>query len=119
MERITVWLALSDSCTADAWLSVVAHKDKPGYLLVRARHPNHITDNFPDVHMHVIDHADYPYRANIPSEEFGQFMHEYCTTMTYGNFKSSVKDYDFHHALNAVWRMMYQYGENYRPEEDE
>jgi len=114
-----VWLALSDSQSADAWLSIVTHKDKPGYLLVRARNPDHITDNFPDEEMYVIPSADYPYRANIRSEVVGDFMRDYCMAMDYSNFKNSLKDNDFAHAMTDVWTMVWNYGRKYRPEESE
>lgn len=37
-----MWLALSNG-----WLSIVAHRDKPGHVLVRARNQNHIESYFP------------------------------------------------------------------------
>ena len=33
-----MWIALTEG-----WLSIVAHRDKPDHLLVRARNPKHIT----------------------------------------------------------------------------
>jgi hypothetical protein len=42
-----MWIALTEG-----WLSIVAHRDKPDHLLVRARNPKHIRRAFPDEEMY-------------------------------------------------------------------
>jgi len=39
--------------------------------------------------------------------------------MDYSNFKNSLKDNDFAHAMTDVWTMVWDYGRKYRPEESE
>ena len=55
-----MWVALTEG-----WLSIVAHRDKPDHLLVRARNPKHITRTFPDAEMYTNADADYPFRADV------------------------------------------------------
>lgn len=43
-------------CLNDAFLSIVAHRDKPGVLLVRARRPGDIERTFPGVTTHQDTH---------------------------------------------------------------
>ncbi len=62
-----MWIFLNDS-----FLSIVAHRDKPGMLLVRARKIRDIGAVFPGAQMWVDKSADYPCRAEVPAEEVAQ-----------------------------------------------
>ena len=105
-----MWLALSNG-----WLSIVAHRDKPHYLLVRARNQNHIESYFPDADIYTITDADYPYRADIHRDVVADVMTEYVYDIQYDNYKNSVNEEELHDALISVWQTMYRYGGAYRP----
>lgn len=105
-----MWLALSNG-----WLSIVAHRDKPHCLLVRARNENHIESYFPDADIYIIADADYPYRADIHRDVVADVMTEYVYDIQYDNYKNSVNEEELHDALISVWQTMYRYGGAYRP----
>ena len=106
-----MWVALSEG-----WLSIVAHRDKPDHLLVRARNPKHIQRPFPNEVMYTNADADYPFRADVPREDVARFLVSRLETMTYDNFKHTIDEDAYHDAALDVWRTMYQYGEDYRGE---
>jgi hypothetical protein len=58
-----MWVFLNDS-----FLSIVARRDQPGMLLVRARKAGDIEAVFPEAQTRVDDMADYPHRAEVPAE---------------------------------------------------
>ena len=105
-----MWLALSDG-----WLSIVAHRDKPECLLVRARNENHIESYFPDADIYIITDADYPYRADIRRIDVGLTIASYIHHIQYDNYKNSVNEEELHNALIGVWQTMYHYGGIHRP----
>lgn len=104
-----MWLYVSGG-----FLSVVAHRDDPHVLLVRARHPDHITGLFPDASVTHTPTADYTYRATLPRLDVQETIANYIQTMTYDNFKASIDDYDYHDACIDVWRTMWAYGRRHR-----
>lgn len=104
-----MWVALTEG-----WLSIVAHRDKPDHLLVRARNPKHITRTFPDVEMYSNADADYPFRADVLREDVIEFMSRRLEHMQYDNFKNTIDEGAYHDAALSMWRMMYRYGEDYR-----
>ena len=104
-----MWIALTEG-----WLSIVAHRDKPDHLLVRARNPKHITRTFPDAEMYTNADADYPFRADVPRKDVIEFMSLRLEHMTYDNFKNTIDEGRYHDVALDVWRVMYRYGENYR-----
>ena len=108
-----MWLALSDG-----WLSIVAHRDKPDHLLVRARKASHIEEYFPNESMYEDSEADYPFRADVTRIKVGEMLLEYMANMQYDNFKNSVDDRQLHFAFNTVHTDMMQYGLKYRPKEN-
>ena len=105
-----MWLALSNG-----WLSIVAHRDKPECLLVRARNENHIESYFPDADMYTDVDADYPYRADIHRDVVADVMTEYVYDIQYDNYKNSVNEEAYHDTLIGVWNKVYAYGIPYRP----
>lgn len=96
-------------CTNKGFLSIVAHRDKPGYFMVRARRR-------PDLKFWVNDaieiletpDADYRYRAVINRKELNRLMDCAMDQITYDNFKSSVKDTALHDAYMGFWSIMYR-----------
>ena len=105
-----MWIA-----TNKGWLSIVKHRDKQDILLVRARNKNHIESIFEDAEVYEDANADYPYRADIHLYTVGTVIGDLLMGINYDNFKASVDDYHYHHALVGVWEEMYQYGKQYRP----
>ncbi len=84
--------------------------------MVRARNKNHIESIFEDAEVYEDANADYPYRADIHLYTVGTVIGDLLMGINYDNFKASVDDYHYHHALVGVWQEMYQYGKQYRPE---
>jgi hypothetical protein len=104
-----MWIALTEG-----WLSIVAHRDKPDHLLVRARNPKHIRRTFPGAEMYTNADADYPFRADVPRKVVIEFMSIRLEYMQYDNFKATIVDGRYHNAALDVWRAMHRYGEDYR-----
>lgn len=104
-----MWIYLTEGA-----LSIVAHRDKPDHLLVRARHPRVIERVFPKEDMYYNSSADYPYRANVPREVVSDFLTTRLSLMQYDNFKNTVNDYDYSSLLKVVWNEGYIWGENHR-----
>jgi len=104
-----MWIALTEG-----WLSIVAHRDKPDHLLVRARNPKHIRRTFGEQVMYTDTDADYPFRADVLREDVARFLVRRLEHMTYDNFKATIDENRYHDAALNVWRTMYRYGEDYR-----
>lgn len=82
-----MWIAHTDG-----WLSIVAHRDDPHILLVRAREEFHITHLWMDAIIEILPDADYMYRAYIPREFVAEKISEQIMCMDYPNFKNQVSD---------------------------
>ena len=98
-----MWIALTEG-----WLSIVAHRDKPDHLLVRARNPKHIRRTFGERVMYTDADADYPFRADVPRGAVIDFLIRRLES------KATIDDGPYHNAALDVWRTMYRYGEDYR-----
>jgi hypothetical protein len=84
---------------SDFFLSVVRKDCTPGQLLVRARREGDIERVFGqhvDVERDL--NADYLFRARIPEEEVAEIMRREVLSISYGNFKDSVRDEALHDA---------------------
>jgi len=92
------------------WLSIVAHRDKPEYLLVRARKPEHITEIWKNADVYENENADYYYRADILRQEVARIIGYTIVDINYDNFKNSVKDWELGTAYSKVWTVMFDYG---------
>lgn len=92
--------------TSNAFLSVVADRDNPDRLLVRARVPGHIERVFPDAKVFTDSQADYLYRAFIQREVVVQAVAANISKIDYDNFKDSVNDPVLHNAYMNVWGVM-------------
>jgi hypothetical protein len=89
-----------------SFLSVVAHKDRPGHLLVRSRIKGDIERAIPEAKVFEDVDADYRYRAVVPTELFKDAMGEAVDRIDYYNFKNSVRDGPRHDAYMSVWQVM-------------
>lgn len=98
-----MWIFLND-----AFLSVVAHTDKPEHLHVRARVAGDLERTFPDAVVTETPHADYRFRADVLRTDVASVLAKRLLAIDYPNFKGSI-----HHAERArhdsymeVWRTM-------------
>ena len=99
---MNMWIMLSD-----AFLSVVRKDCAPGQLLVRARREGDIQRVFgPHVVVERDTTADYLFRARIPEEEVAEVMRREVLSISYGNFKDSVRDRALHDAYLTCWHAM-------------
>jgi hypothetical protein len=91
-------------CLNDAYLSIVAHRDKPDHLLVRGRRNGDIEKLFPTARVQVTPEADYRYRTVLPRQGVARVIGEYLVEgLDYSNFKASVRDDSLHDAYLRVW----------------
>lgn len=96
--------------TTHAHLSIVAHQDRPGDLLVRARRAEDLTALFPGVPVVELPEADYRYRAVLPAETVAERVAEQVRAIDYGNFKDTVPDPERSAAYHDVWATMRRWG---------
>ena len=91
--------------TSKSFVSVVAHKDNPGLLVVRARIKDDILELFPFAVVTHTTTTDYPYRANLKRSEVAAVVSQYIADINYYNFKSSVPkdDYKRSKVYSTVW----------------
>lgn len=94
----------------DSFLSIVAHRDKPGVLLVRARKAGDIEAVFAGAESWVDETADYPHRAEVPADDVATVLAERVRGIGYPNFKDSVRDKGRHDAYMGVWSVMATWG---------
>lgn len=96
-----MWVFLND-----AFLSIVAHRDQPGQLMVRARFPGDIERTFDAVDVAHTPTADYAYRAVLPKKVVAEAMARAVEDVDYPNFKDSVFENDRHLVYLGVWSRM-------------
>ena len=94
----------------DSFLSMVAHRTKPGMLLVRARKAGDIEAVFPDAKTWVDERADYPHRAEVSAEKVAEAVAARVLAIVYPNFKDSVRERGRHDAYMRVWDVMWKWG---------
>jgi len=92
--------------TNRSFLSVVADRDNPDRLLVRARRSGDIEAVFASAKVLMTPHADYRYRALIRRQIVADAMAQCVESIEYPNFKDSVSDQLLHASYLAVWRVM-------------
>ena len=100
-----MWLYVSGG-----FLSIVAHRDLPMHLLVRARHPEHIEALLPGLAVTVMPDADYQFRLVAHRTVVQRALARYVMQMDYDNFKNSIEDEPYHEVCLDVWRSMWAYG---------
>ena len=93
--------------TNSAFISIVADRDDPTKLLVRARLPHDINSVFPTAKLFSARHYDYKYRALIDRREVAKVIAEQLLNVDYDNFKNSVRNKVRHAAYLGVWSVMH------------
>ncbi|MDP6630921.1 MAG: hypothetical protein QGH29_08100 [Kiritimatiellia bacterium] len=97
------------------FVSVVAHREQKGMLLVRSRFEEDIAavcERMAAAGVSVAPfedlHADYRYRAVCPKEAFSELLAEMVNEIDYDNFKSAVHGNPVRdRAYMGCWSAMY------------
>lgn len=96
-----MWLFQNNS-----FLSIVAHRDKPGRFLVRARINGDIERAIPNASVEETPNADYRYRTEVGVFELVELLESAAKRIDYPNFKASVSDPQRERAYHDVWGIM-------------
>lgn len=93
----------------NAMLSIVAHRDKPDTLLVRARFKGDIERVFHGALVTRTPRADYLYRAEIRREEVAAVLAGAARAMAYTNVKGAIPagDHRRSRAMHDIWQVMF------------
>lgn len=88
------------------FMSIVAMRNRPDFLLVRSRMPGHIQQYFPKARVRETLQADYRFRAVIPRRVVGKVLLDLAMDIGYHNFKDSIPPAArrYHDACFGVWR---------------
>lgn len=97
--------------TPTAFVSIVAHRTKPGVLLVRARMKGDLERLFPGCKVVETRQADYRFRAEIARGRVAELVREQLTVLDYDNVKNAIPHRGEvhelrHRAMNRVWGVM-------------
>lgn len=114
--------------TSNGFLSAVEHRDKPGYLMVRARAREHLVGLAQRMgeQPEYTPGADYEWRVTITRKSFEGFVLEQIKNIDYDNFKNSISTNaakrvqeglevdadlvgDYHYACGEVWQAMWSF----------
>ena len=95
-----MWVFLSGG-----FVSIVAHRDLPDHLMVRARDPEHLRQIWPSAEVQLTPSADYPARVVLARGEVSKRLSEEIESMMYPNFKASLTDESYHDLCLDVWRV--------------
>jgi len=101
-----MWIFLND-----AFLSIVAHVEKPDYLHVRGRLRGDIERVFPDAAVTETPDGDYLFRADVLRIDAARALADRTASIAYENFKGSVApdDQARHRTYLEVWTVMDRY----------
>lgn len=105
-----MWIFLSNSM-----LSIVADRNDPSMLLVRARRKGDIGRVFDGVKEKVTRAADYRYRASVERERVSEVIARRVLSIAYENFKGSTREHHRHDAYMGVWLVMRRYQDDEKP----
>lgn len=99
-----MWVFLND-----CFVSVVAHRDKPGVLMVRARFEGDLQRLFPHLAGKVkrTPAADYLFRVEVPAQEVADAMALAALSIDYPNFKASIAEPWRAKTYSNVWSVMW------------
>jgi hypothetical protein len=91
-------------CTNTGFYSVVEdHADK-SMLWVRARHPDHLKNLFPDdAKIEETPDRDYRYRTHATKDAVADLVAARIKNISYGNFKRSVEDKRLKQLYSEFW----------------
>src|ERR1041384_4107267 len=91
-------------CFNDGFLSVVADKNDPTRLMIRARRKKDLANVLgPDADIIETPDADYRWRAFINRKGFKALVDQRIDGISYTNFKASVKDHELHDIYITFW----------------
>ena len=76
--------------TKAGMISVVQNKADKNMLMVRARQPHHITDNFEGAIPQYTAEADYRYRIHLSKSAFAKQLTKLVSEIDYPNFKNAA-----------------------------
>lgn len=98
----------------EGFLSVVADRNKPFFLQVRARRKKVLEQHFPGELIIENKKADYRFRVVIPRARFSLFMACQISNIDYHNFKNRIQvnekaDLDYVELCHEVWSMSAAY----------
>lgn len=102
-----MWVFLNNS-----FLSIVAHRDKPDSLMVRARFAGDIEQVFPSYVAQKTPDGDYLFRAVIPRGVVQAAIAANIASIDYPNFKGSVEEQARHDAYLGAWSVMHRAQKN-------
>lgn len=100
--------------TPTAFVSIVAHRSKPGILLVRARLKGDLERMFPGCKVTETRNADYRFRTELSRGRVIDQVAEQLETMRYDNVKGAIPTgtgqvhRDRAHAMHDVWGVMHK-----------
>lgn len=80
-----MWVFLND-----AMVSAVAHRTRPGHLMVRARIAGDLERLFPRATVTRTPDADYAYRCTVTRAYFAMVLSQRAEAIDYPNFKGSL-----------------------------
>lgn len=94
-------------CLSEGFVSIVAHRDDPTCLLVRARKAGHL-EALLGRGAEVVEtrDADYRYRASCSRQQVAEAVARQVEGISYDNFKDSVQDDLLHRLYMRVWDTM-------------
>lgn len=100
-----MWVFLNE-----AFVSIVAHRDKSDTLLVRARFAGDLARLFPDRARQVkrTPAADYLFRVEVPRDDVALMLANAAHSVDYPNFKDSIGEHWRKADCSAVWSIMYR-----------
>jgi hypothetical protein len=96
-----MWIFLNDS-----FLSIVQKPGDRDHLTVRARLRGDIEAVFPAAEVVEGAGTDYRFRARIPRSAVAEALMQKVMSLSYPNFKSSVRNHERHDAYMDVWDVM-------------
>lgn len=97
-----MWVFLNN-----AFLSIIASEQDKDSVIVRARFKGDLEAAFGRrLKVYETPDRDYRFRAKIKRDTVAQRMAREVIGLTYGNFKSSVKERDRHNDYLRVWTVM-------------
>ncbi len=104
-----MWLFCSDG-----FVSIVAHRELEGHLLVRARKMEHLESLFPNSEPFSLEDADYPHRAVVSRTEVADVILKQLELLQYDNFKKSIDEKKYADACSFIWSILFDYGREFR-----
>lgn len=100
-----MWIFLSGG-----FVSIVAHRDLPDHLMVRARDPAHLHQIWPEAEVQLTPRADYPARVVLSRRAVRERLAIEVDNLLYPNFKASLTDEPYHDLCLDVWSTHARWG---------